>query len=129
PEEQMLGSPTDPRTLHLLATELVEVAALVPVVAPAPLPEPESGPEVAPPPRPANPSGIKPPEPGLEWQALRPVAELERYVLPEPKVGPDPRLREMEVWRKMRTARSNRATGRRSSAPERRQYLRRTGIA
>jgi len=97
PEEQMLGSPTDARTLHLLAAELVEVAALVPVVAPAPLPEPESGPEVAPLPRPVNPSGIKAPDPGPEWQALRPVGELERYILPEPKVGPDPSLRELDV--------------------------------
>jgi hypothetical protein len=97
PVEQMLGSPTDPRTLHLLATELVEVAALVPCVGPAPLPEPESGPEVAPPPRPVNPSGIKAPDPGPEWQALRPVGELQRYVLPEPKVKPDPRLHEVQV--------------------------------
>jgi hypothetical protein len=93
----MLGSPTDPRTLHLLAAELVEVAALVPSVAPAPLAEPESGPEVAPPPRPVNPSGIKAPDPGPEWHALLPVGELQRYVLPEPQMGPDPRLRELEV--------------------------------
>jgi hypothetical protein len=66
-------------------------------VAPAPQPEPESGPEVAPPPRPVNPSGIKAPDPGPEWQALRPVGELERYALPEPKVGPDPRLSELDV--------------------------------
>jgi len=95
PEEQMLGSPTDARTLHLLATELVEVAALVPAVAPAPQPEPESGPEVAPPPRPVKPSGIKAPDPGPEWQALRPVGELPQYVPPEPKTNP--RLLEVQA--------------------------------
>ena len=95
PQEQLLGSPTYPRTLHLLAAELVEVAALVPAVAPAPLPEPEAGPEIAPPPRPVNPSGVKAPEPGPEWQALRPAGELPQYVPPEPK--PDPRLLDVQA--------------------------------
>jgi len=54
PEEHVLGAPTDPQTLRLLAAELAEVAARVPIVLPPapPLPPPE--PEEAPPPRPAG---------------------------------------------------------------------------
>ena len=111
PEEQMLGAPTDPRTLQVLAQELTEVATRVPLVLPSPVPplEFKSGPtppayppipdaETAPQPRPLNPGAVSTPAVSAERTALQPVPELSRYTLPEPKIKPNElKQREQDV--------------------------------
>jgi hypothetical protein len=111
PEEQMLGAPTDPRTLHVLAEELIEVASRVPLVLPpTALPRLEFGPgptppprppepdvETAPQPRPLNPGADSAPAPRAERTVLQAVPQLTPYTLPEQKIKPNELKREYEV--------------------------------
>jgi hypothetical protein len=100
PEERLLGSPTDPGTLQLLAAELTQVAAQIPIPQPPPLPGSGPVPETAPKPRPqtAPETGPmpRPVEPGeasaaaSQRDALKPVGQLQTFDLERALARPVP---------------------------------------